>query len=184
MGRSGWRGTTVLLVLLGIATAVAGCSADEPAGPFPDRPRDIDVSRLDPCDSLTEQQLGSRGLGTGTPGTATVNGATARDCTWIGSRIGAGVQFIPLGADAAATESGSRMLLVAGFGAVEGAPETNNGPGLPAFCQIAVDAGPQQTVRVQINNGRPDTGGDPQAIRDVCRQAEDVAEAVLTTIGG
>ncbi|GEC26402.1 MULTISPECIES: DUF3558 family protein [Pseudonocardia] len=186
MGGSVRRGASLLPALVGAVVLLAGCSdgAEQPGGPFAPRPSDVDLARLDPCSSLTEQQLGARDLGAGAPGTATVNGTSARDCTWIGPTVNAGVQFIAVGAETAAEERGSRLLLVEGFGAVEGAPETNNGPGLPAFCQIAVDAGPQQSVRVQVNNGRPDTGGEPEAFRDVCRHAEDIAGAVMVNIRG
>lgn len=104
MGRSSRHGTALLLVLIGVSAVLAGCSADEPANLFPERPREIDLSRLDPCGSLTEQQLGARGLGTGTPGTATVNNTPAQDCTWTGSTVDAGVRFIAVGAEAAAEE--------------------------------------------------------------------------------
>ncbi|MEV1293931.1 DUF3558 family protein [Pseudonocardia sp. NPDC049635] len=173
--------TTTLLLAFLAGALLAGCSADpgQPDSPFPPRPSDIDLAALDPCESLTDQQLTARDLGRGTPGTATVNGTVARDCTWTGPTVNAGVQFISVGADVAAKESGSRLLLVAGFGAVEGAPGTNNGPGLPAFCQITIDAGPHRSVRVQVNNGRPSTGGDPEAFRDACRHAEAIAGAVM-----
>lgn len=175
-------------VLLGAGVAVlvlAGCGAANQASPFPDRPADIDISTLDPCGALARTQIEALGLADGTPGDAVVDGTAARDCTWLGRGDASnyGVQFIDLDAATAAEEPGSRILTVDGYGTVEGAPGTNNGPGTPAFCQLAIDVSENQTVRLQVNNGRPRTGGDPDAIRDVCSQAEEVAAGVLSIIG-
>lgn len=175
------------LLTLGLLAAVlVGCggSPAEPESPFPARPVDIDVSTLDPCDALDPSRAEALGLGEGARGTAVVDGTEARDCTWLGNGDASnyGVQVISLGAVTAAAEPSSRIVTVGGYGAVEGAPQTNNGPGLPAFCQLAIDVNDNQTIRVQVNNGRPSTGGDPNAIRDVCRQAGEVAAEVLTVL--
>lgn len=180
------RRTPVLLASAVGVVVLAGCGgggADQ-ASPFPDRPADIDITTLDPCAALAPPQVEALGLADGTRGDAVVDGTAARDCTWLGQGDASnyGVQFVDLHAAAASEEPGSRILTVDGYGAVEGAAETNNGPGIPAFCQLAIDVSENQTVRIQVNNGRPRTGGDPASIRDVCREAEDAAGAVLTNI--
>lgn len=179
-----------LLATLGIAAALAGCGDREPAppaSPFPPRPVSIDVSSLDPCSGVSPAEQDRLGLETGRANTATVNGVASPACTWVGyssEALNYSAQTIPLDAADAADEPGSRVIQLGGFGAVQGAPSTGNGPGLPTFCQIAVDVADGQTLRFQVNNGDPTPGDDAAAIDTVCSEARRFATDYLSTIRG
>lgn len=165
----------------------AGCGSGAPAAPpspFPPRPESVDVSRLDPCSGVSPADARRLDVGRGSPSTATVDGTRSPACTWVGYDDGYnyGAQVIPLSAVGAAGEPGSRVVDVDGFGAVISAARTNNTPGGPAFCQLAVDVADGQTVRFQLNNGRPGTGGRPDAVDATCAEAQRFASGYLRTI--
>lgn len=188
MARSGMRGPPLLLTLFGAVLVAAGCGSAEsapPASPFPPRPESIDVSRLDPCSGMPPAEAERLDLDSGQSGTATVNGTVSPSCTWLGYGSETyiyGAQVIPLNAAGAAAEPGSRIVDIDGFGAVQGAPGTNNGPSQPAFCQIAVDVADGQTFRIQLNSGDPTDGGDPATIDDVCSEARRFASEYLAAL--
>ncbi|MEU6700065.1 DUF3558 family protein [Pseudonocardia sp. NPDC046786] len=175
VGRSGWRGTTVLLVLLGIATAVAGCSADESAGPFPDRPRDIDVSRLDPCMLLGAPGRQVRGVGQGEADEQIVEGLAARSCSWNNFDNGRSysVQLIGMEADRALGQ-GRVVETIAGYGAVRQTEFTDSAP----MCALIVDVHSGQSMRV-VAQSVLDVDGAPRPIGFVCDDAATLTAEIL-----
>lgn len=179
----------LLLASLGTAAALAGCGGGpepaQPVSPFPPRPVSIDVSRLDPCAGMPAEEIERLDLDAGAPSTATVDGVPSPACTWVGydsTTYIYGAQIIPLGAAVAVDEPGSRIIDVNGFGAVQGAAATNNGPRQPAFCQIVVDVADGQTLRFQVSSGDPTTGGDTGQIDAVCTEAQRFATQYLVAI--
>ncbi|MEQ3552203.1 DUF3558 family protein [Pseudonocardia nematodicida] len=173
----------MLEIALGVSL-VAGCGAApdaEGASPFPPRPATIDLRGVDVCELVDDEDLVERDLEPGTATVADVGGIPSPTCAWIATdgRASYSVQNIGQPASIALGGPTSEVARVAGFGAVLDAPEVNNGPGFPAFCQVAVDLNDDQTLRIQVSNGDPRTGGDQAELDRVCTEASTFAALIV-----
>lgn len=171
------RAAAVLL----LCAVVAGCSQDvvprEETRGFPARPLDIGTHDVAPCSMLTSAQGVELGLDEGQARVANVNEQRSPACIWLSeSDISYSAQTIPIGAEAARSEVGAAIIEVNGFGAVRSIPRALAG-GTP-ICQVTVDAGPGQSIRVQAQA----TGERPRTEDEMCRIATDVTGMVMTTV--
>ena len=84
MARSARRRTFVLLALVVLGLVLAGCggAGAGPANPFPPRPVTIDVDRIDPCATVSDQQRRAFGLSSGRPPEFALTPAGSRGCGW------------------------------------------------------------------------------------------------------
>lgn len=159
---------------------VTGCAQQgvlpRPEPGLPPRPVAVDADRIPPCSMLTTAQVSALELRLAGPGKATVDGRSSQGCSWFGVTIDYNVQLIPIDAQAALSLPGAALVQVNGFGAVRSIVEL---PGNPPICQLAVDAAPERTIRIQASPlpGRPATG--EQAL---CRRAAEAASMVMTTL--
>ncbi|ANY05509.1 DUF3558 family protein [Pseudonocardia sp. HH130630-07] len=185
MARPAWGRLSVLLAL--VVAVSAGCGAEEPPpGPFPPRPQDIAVDRLDPCQGITAakaSELGTRGAARSTDEedapAAKIQGARTRSCSWsnLSDYTSYSVSFIDrevTNGHGAAIGNGT-IDQVAGYGVVRQEDDGANA------CRISVDAGHDRTFRVDVLS-RGDVVGQPVSMTDVCRSAADVTSHVIETL--
>ncbi|MEU6697304.1 DUF3558 family protein [Pseudonocardia sp. NPDC046786] len=173
------------LGILVVAGAVlAGCSgaAEGAPDPFPPRPQPIEVMTIDPCRVLTPEQLASRGL---TPEDShyaepVVGDATTHACGWSELwtvDFGYSAQMMPVDAARAVGGPGSRVQVVAGYGAVRNTEREDTSP----MCELVVDVADGQLMRLQVQVvGRKPDGSTP-SIDEACREAELLAADALGT---
>lgn len=168
-----------------------GCSPSNSPTPSPSsesslRPADIAVDRIEPCSMLTEQQttqLGVRGVRGST--VETVDGQPSPGCGWIvdASRppddrttIDYNSQIISQPISAALGSPGATPTQVNRFDALVIPPVADEAD---PFCQVAVDAAPHTTIRVQALL-QPNAPRIPDG--ELCRRATDAASMVMTTV--
>lgn len=170
-----------LVAVLALAAAVtAGCTPapGAPPDPFPPRPADIDIERVDPCATLTAEQRDALQVGVGRPGTAPVGGATTRACGWgsLDTPFDYSVQLIPQDAAGAVGSPEAVVGATEGYGTVQITDRVETFP----LCEVLVDINDGELMRVQVQTVERQRGdGAPYPIDRVCEQAELVAtEAV------
>ncbi|ANY07540.1 DUF3558 family protein [Pseudonocardia sp. HH130630-07] len=168
-----------MCVLVVAGAVVAGCGAAEPAGPFPPRPQDIAVDRIEPCDLLTPELVAELQIDDlDEPSENVVSGARSRNCeggSWEGG-MDYIVQLIDL--DATAAIGTGSLDQVAGYGAIREEQD-----GRYPMCILVVDARPDRAIRVQVGTHRT-VEGRPQAMADVCRQAAEFTARIVGTARG
>lgn len=181
------RGWTVLLGLVGAVLVLSGCAGAPvaPASPFPPRPKNLDLSNVDLCATLTAEQKRQRGIDEESESVATTpDGAQAPTCNWSDNETSRfyAIQVFQGSAAIALQTRGSRILSIYGFGAVRG---PNDNPtqdvGTPPFCQIPIDASDTQSIRVQYESDR----GDASNLEDqeaACVVATRLAEDILVNL--
>ncbi|TCK20776.1 uncharacterized protein DUF3558 [Pseudonocardia endophytica] len=145
---------------------------------FPPRPAEIDVQRTSACSMLSEEQQIRLELGGGKPSTRNVEGLPSPTCTWLSRKgVDFNIQLIPADPTAATQLPGAEVTQVDGFGAVQNAPAETMGGG--PICQIAIDAAPGQTIRVQALTR---TNPPPIPVDQLCQRATEAASMVMTTV--
>jgi len=161
------RCSTTTLLLAFLAGAAGGCSVDVPAGPLPERPRDIDVSRLDPCALPGPPSTRLLGTERGEPDEQAVEGVTARSCSWHDFDRGQShsVQLIDMDARRA-LGPGRSVETISGYGAVR---QTEFSDSVP-MCALVVDVHDGQSMRVLAQSMRH-VEGAPRPIDEVCDEA-------------
>ncbi|ANY06105.1 hypothetical protein AFB00_07105 [Pseudonocardia sp. HH130630-07] len=171
---------SVWVVAVLVLAGCGGAVQEPPPSLLGPRPVDLDLSSVDWCATLTPEQQRARGVDYAEPWAGNVGVSRSSGCFWqTVARTKFAAQVIDGRAESAAEERGLRVVSVGGFGAVRAASTTGNGPGLPPFCQIAIDVNETQTVRVQHRAGSIDDGGDPVAIEEACLTATRFGEDVL-----
>jgi hypothetical protein len=169
----------VVALVLAVAAVVAGCSS-APAGPpdpFPPRPADIDIERLDPCALLGPERRVELQIGAGEPGTVQIDGTASRTCGWLSIPTGYdySVQFIAQDAAAAAGAEGAVVGSVGGYGSVEVVARTDTYP----LCEVLLDVHEGQLVRVQVQTVRRGSPGAGDRTDAACERSRAVAGYVV-----
>ncbi|MFP5072918.1 DUF3558 family protein [Pseudonocardia nantongensis] len=162
--------------MLALAAAVtAGCTPAPaaPLDPFPPRPADIDIERVDPCATLSPELKRELQVGEGVAGTAPVDEMTTRACGWGNLLDGFNytIQLIPQDAGRAVADPGTWVSTVAGFGTVTQTERADTFP----LCQVLVDVNDGQTIRIQVQTTDEQTDGAAYPVDEVCRRADRVA---------
>ncbi|ALE74048.1 hypothetical protein AD006_22985 [Pseudonocardia sp. EC080610-09] len=175
------RSRPVVAVVLAVAAMVVGCSSG-PAGPpdpFPPRPVDIAIERLDPCALLSDTTRSELQMGGARAGTAPVRGVSTQVCGWSSIRTGYdySVQFLPQDAADAVGAPGTRVGVVEGYGSVRVIDRVGSYP----LCEIVVDVGEARAIRARAAAITRETDGSPRPADEVCRRAETVAADALRT---
>ncbi|MEJ8279148.1 DUF3558 family protein [Pseudonocardia spirodelae] len=173
------------LLVVVVVLVLAGCSAGpvESAGPFPVRPQEIDVMRIDPCRTLTAEQLASRRLDEedARASRPVVGGAVTADCGWADLQtadFGYGVQMIPQDAIEAVGSPKSTVGEIGGFGTVRITDRETTSP----LCEVVVDATDGALMRIQVQAVGVDRNGASPSIERTCAEAERLAaDAIATT---
>lgn len=171
-----------VLGVIAVAATLGGCSGESaetpPAATFPPRPAVVQLDRFSECDLLSDIQQQDLKLTRITSGTLQVEGIPARTCTFLGDAgVDINVQVIPLDAAVARRLPSASTTQVNGFGAVVNVPADRFGDG--PICQVAVDAAPGQSIRVQALTR---TDPPPVPIDQVCQRATETASMVMTTV--
>jgi hypothetical protein len=172
------RNHTLIMVVLVSVTALAGCVAGTPDTPFPPRPQEIDISRLDPCALLPSATKAELGVRDGEPGGTTLDGgAQSRNCGWDNFDTGTSYSVQLVGIDAAAALGDGRSVeTVGGYGAVRQIESPESAP----LCALVIDINAAQMARVLVLSTRY-ADGRPRPIDDVCTEAAGVATGVVET---
>lgn len=177
------RRRTVLVALLGVVLVAAGCGAEPetPPNPFPPRPKNLDLSNVDLCATLTTAQKEERGIDRDRESVANVSGEMVPTCSWSDDDTSDSwaVQLFDGSAAVALQTPGSYVTEVSGYGAVRG-PNENPDPsqGDPPFCQIDLDASDTRSLRVQYENRQGDYGV-PAEQEAACQMATRLAEDIF-----
>ncbi|WP_219412950.1 DUF3558 domain-containing protein [Pseudonocardia nigra] len=183
-----------VLLLIATAALLAACSAEtpgraepapapEPTGlALPPRPHELPLDGVDPCALLTPDQRASLGLdGDPVPYRSTAPGFAGPACSISGFEpravavglalaTGNGIEVLT-NSDALTDEI--TPITIAGFPAILARPKN------PDFCSVDVDVADGQFLDVQFADG----GRLPPIPQDqLCRDAVEVAEQVLTTL--
>lgn len=168
----------IVALMCALATGCAHeVSSRGDAATFPPRPVDIRTGDLAPCSMLSPAQGSALGLDAGDAGAVSVNGQPSLDCVWLSDTdLSYSAQTIPIGAEVAVTEQRAAVIEVNGFGAVRSVLRELTG-GAPT-CQVTVDAGPNQSIRIQAQA----TGERPRRDDEMCAIATDVAGMVMITV--
>ncbi|MFP5069177.1 DUF3558 family protein [Pseudonocardia nantongensis] len=181
MARPARRRAPVLFALLGAAVVIAGCGGAEPVappGPFPPRPADIDVLRLDPCELVTPEQRSALGVDDGEARTGRLSSGETRVCLWHNFDDGYNFTAQTVAGPSAATAAGApdtSVESVAGYGA---ARTTDFGDSAP-LCGLVIDAADDAAIRVQAQATGRGPDGSRQTFDQVCAKASDVATDVI-----
>ncbi|SFN21539.1 Protein of unknown function [Pseudonocardia ammonioxydans] len=116
-------------------------------------------------------------LSEGRPTNVPVGEVTSRACAWSNFDDGFNytVQLLPMDAADAVGSDDSSLTQINGFGAVQG---TGLGSSTP-ICQLIIDAGPGQAIRVQAQSTLLDDEGQPLTFDQVCPRVSNFATAVV-----
>lgn len=181
----------VVLLLVALASVLAGCGSAgplDPPSPLPPRPAPLALDGAALCSALTADQKRDLGVDRERAHTGTVDGRPSPGCIWgrWDTNESWTVQIIETPAAEALAAPGARAITVAGYGAVREADDAVNYPGGIPFCQIPIDAADGRSLRVQYSSGtaQDGRGGDPAAVDRACARAIGVAEDVLANLRG
>lgn len=173
--------------LLVVAVLLSSCTAGPTTSPstaraLPPRPAELDVLPIAPCTMLDRDQQARFAITQGRPTRNTVNGTPTDACVWLAAdKWGYNVQTFPIAAEVALTDPTAIQTTVADYGAVQtwkAAP----GSTTPPVCFATIDTTQGAAIRVQASPG-PGERADPDAERPaICARAQELAEAVMTTI--
>lgn len=176
-------------VILAALLVSAGCASNPPdraaaVNVFPDRPSNLDITRIQPCSAVSTEARKQLGLEEGKAGRLIVSGVPSEACGWQNFSTGYGynVQTARLDAERALTDPGSTVTVINGFGAVQNAPKGLTGQGIPPGCQLTIDVNDGQLVRVQVQPGDPDQSESQQARNESCARVITFATDVMTTL--
>ncbi|ANY07523.1 DUF3558 family protein [Pseudonocardia sp. HH130630-07] len=187
MARPARSRASALLTLAVTAVLAAGCGAEEPPpGPFPPRPQDIAVDRLDPCQGFTAAkatELETRGPQPSDDEqnamVSRAQGARSRGCAWHNFDDGTsyGVTFIDRDAtNGHGADIGNGTIdQIAGYGIVRQEDEVFGA------CTISIDANQDRTIDVDVYELAGADGQRPP-IAGMCRQAADLTTHVIDTL--
>lgn len=173
------------IVLTGaLLAACSGSSSEANADPFPERPLNIQLTKIDPCSALSAVQRQQLGVERGEGDAREVGGLPTRTCTWTNykDRFGYNLQTVPIDAEEALGFSGATVQLVNGFGAAQNTPEDYQGPGIPFLCQLTIDVNDNEGVRVQAQSSDTSSRDSSQSRAETCSRANAFARAVMTTL--
>ncbi|GAA0926741.1 hypothetical protein GCM10009559_12060 [Pseudonocardia zijingensis] len=176
-----------LAVMLVSACTVQGVAGPAAPEPLPPRPREVRLDGVDPCSLLTEAQRAELGL----------DGRPVFSQAAVALYPGADVPACDIrGFEPRAVTTGISLVTTTGierYTSAELAAELRptNVQGFPAlvavptrftdYCTVVVDVAPGQLLDVQFaTGGRQPSIPQPQ----LCRDAEAVADAVMTTLLG
>ncbi|ALE74046.1 hypothetical protein AD006_22975 [Pseudonocardia sp. EC080610-09] len=170
----------MIALMVATAATVAGCSSAPaaPPDPFPPRPAEIDIERLDPCALVGARARADLRVGTGRPATAVSSGTTTRACGWgsLDTPFDYSVQLIPQDAADAVGAPGAVVGTIAGYGTVRIVEREATYP----LCEILVDVGEAQLMRIQVQTVERQRGsGAPYPVDQVCAQADAAATEAL-----
>jgi hypothetical protein len=180
---------TVLLLVTavlaaGCTTAVEGTPSAAPPAPLPARPREVRLDGVDPCSLLTPAQRAALGLQTAPRNSTSyveLFRGSVSSCTMLGFKpdaVGIGISTVTTAGierwqdnDIAAEVQPTS---VADFPAVVAVPTRYT-----TYCSVEVDVATGQLLDVQFSDG----GRHPPIRQDeLCRRAEQVAEAAMSTL--
>lgn len=177
-----WIAGTVLslAVCAACASSIIGQAAPDPAGPkLPTRPRELRINGLDPCSTLTGEQLKLLGVqfySVIEPGTNRGPG-----CDWIHTQTEPVESYtVDIntrgGVELAFGQPQLEIITIAGFGAVDTPGLFSSGQ---LECVVNIDVAPGQAVQVgYFYNGR--TMAMTHEI--ACTKARNAAELAMRTI--
>jgi hypothetical protein len=150
-----------------------------PSGPFPPRPRDLNVSGIDPCTLITPQVRGElNGLSDRFSHRKALDSLASADCTTNSTpnvpAYGLVIRLVTSEEAAQEMAPGATITMIAGFGAIQqpGLSDTQGNS-----CLITVDSGAGQAVWVGFGtaDGTPAPGG----YAAMCAKAHIAAEGVM-----
>ncbi len=179
-------GRTLIVIIVAVCAGALACTNDPASDPadqggrsrFPQRPAAIDLAAVPPCGVLTKPQQAQLGIYASQAGDVNVDGRPSPGCGYLSSDVfDYNTQTIPVGADAAIQLPGSEVIHVNGFGAVRNRPDDSFST--RPTCQVAIDAAPGQTIRVQVSTA---PNGPPVGEEQLCSRATDVASMVMDTV--
>jgi hypothetical protein len=171
-----WAAVVLVLVLGGCASAPVG-----PPDPFPPRPADIDLAGLDPCATISAENLRAAGVDPGDRQVAApvVGGKPTRLCDWGGYRsiFTFTVQFFPTDAASAAGADGAVVGEIEGYGTVRLTAHETVAP----LCEVLVDAGENQLIRTQTSVASPEPPGPGSWLDKTCDRSTRLTAEVIRT---
>jgi hypothetical protein len=174
-----WAAVVLVLALGGCASAPVG-----PPDPFPARPADIDLNRLDPCATVSPESLRAAGVDPDRRRVAApvVGGKPTRLCDWggYGSDFGFTVQFFPSDAEQAVGADGAMTGEIEGYGTVRFTERETIAP----FCEILVDTGESQLIRTQTQAADVEPPGPGSWIDKTCDRAVRLTAEVIRSARG
>ncbi|MEJ8279719.1 DUF3558 family protein [Pseudonocardia spirodelae] len=175
----------MLRVVLGLVVVVGvlgGCGAAEPAGPFPERPVEIDVGSVDPCTALTPAQQGELGVEVGDPTGARSQEGFGAGCLWndYDSGFNYGLRIVEQPASVFVGSPGVVVQTLAGFGAVRSTAFEDSAP----TCELYIDTSEVGSIRVQAQATFETEAGRPEHVEDVCSAASSVATTIVENLRG
>jgi hypothetical protein len=174
-----WVGVLLVLVLGGCASAPVG-----PPDPFPPRPADIDLNRLDPCATVSPESLRDAGVDPEDRQVAApvVGGKPTRLCDWggYGSDFTFAVQFFPSDAASVVGADGAVVGEIEGYGTVRVTERETIAP----FCEIIVDTGESQLIRTQTQAADLEGPGPGSWIDKTCDRAVRLTAEVIRSARG
>ncbi|SFM88355.1 Protein of unknown function [Pseudonocardia ammonioxydans] len=167
-----------LTVLVGVSACAVGRTGS--VDPFPERPYALDVTQVDPCAALTENQQTALALKLGRSGTS--QGGTSRGCNWVSSAgLGWNLQtLVDDASTAVGAEPTSTIVEVGGFGAVQSSPPAR-GTGL-AFCQVVLDVADGASLRAQVQVTPLAPDAEQHTVERTCEQVRAVAELMIDNL--
>lgn len=166
----------VLLTIAAAVVVLAGCGTGEPPSPFPERPEDIDVSRLDPCALLPPARQAELGVKPGVPSETRNGPFPVMNCRWDNDGNGLSYYVHLADEDAGRTVSQGSVEQVAGYGAVRLIFDPESTP----RCALAVDVEPGRFLMTQVQSISP-RDDVPQSVSEVCREVTPFTVDVIET---
>ncbi|TDQ05244.1 DUF3558 domain-containing protein [Labedaea rhizosphaerae] len=156
---------------------------------LPPRPRDIDLTGIDPCDMLTKSQAREMEYDKGyqRPPQHDTNDVTgAPSCSFSSSTSGSGLLISPVTTEDASvwltnpereTVNPPEKTTVDGFPALRIKPKPTDD--LPNNCHLIIDVHDGQYIDIFVNN----LSGEPAPASTYCTEADKVAGLAIETTG-